>query len=75
MKAMKNTENGFTLIELMVAIAMAAIVVGVIYSAYNVQTKIYTEQDKTAEMQQNIRAGMFYLQRETRMAGYNPQEY
>lgn len=73
MTAMKKTENGFTLIELMVAIAMASIVIIVIFSAYNVQTKIYTEQDKAAEMQQNIRAGMFYLQREARMAGYNPQ--
>lgn len=68
-----NDEKGFTLIELMVAMAMASIVVGVIYSAYNVQSKIYTEQDKTAEMQQNIRAGIAYLQHEIRMAGYNPK--
>jgi type IV pilus assembly protein PilW len=70
---MKNNESGFTLIELMVALAMATIVIGVIYAAYNIQTKIYTEQDKTAEMQQNLRAGMWYLQREARMAGYNPE--
>ena len=62
MKIMKNNESGFTLIELMVATAMVTIVVGVIYAAYNIQTKIYTEQDKTAEMQQNLRAGMWYLQ-------------
>ena len=68
---MKNNENGFTLIELMVATAMVTIVVGVIYAAYNIQTKIYTEQGKVTEMQQNIRAGMWYLQRELRMAGYN----
>jgi len=71
---MKNNESGFTLIELMVATAMVTIVVGVIYAAYNIQTKIYTEQDKTAEMQQNIRAGLYHLQREARMAGYNSQE-
>jgi prepilin-type N-terminal cleavage/methylation domain-containing protein len=70
---MRNNESGFTLIELMVATAMVTIVVGVIYAAYNIQTKIYTEQDKTAEMQQNIRSGMWYLQREARMAGYNPE--
>ncbi len=69
---MKRSDSGFTLIELMVAMAMSSIVVGVIYSAYTVQTKIYTEQDKVAEMQQNLRAGMAYLQREARMAGYNP---
>jgi len=52
---------------------MASIVVSIIYSAYNIQTKIYTEQDKVAEMQQNIRSGLMYLQREARMAGYNAQ--
>jgi type IV pilus assembly protein PilW len=71
---MKNSENGFTLIELLVAIGMASIIVGVIYSAHRTQTKIYTEQDKVAEMQQNIRSGLMYLQREARMAGYNPND-
>lgn len=71
---MKNSESGFTLIELMVAMGMVSIVVGVIYSAYTVQTKIYTEQDKVAEMQQNIRSGLMFLQREARMAGYNPKD-
>lgn len=69
---MKKNESGFTLIELMVTIAMTSIVIVIIYSAYAIQTKIYTEQDKTAEMQQNLRAGMAFLQREARMAGYNP---
>jgi type IV pilus assembly protein PilW len=73
-KTMKSSESGFTLIELMIAMAMAAIVTGIIYSAYNIQTKIYTEQDKVAEMQQNMRAGISYLQREARMAGYNAQD-
>ncbi|GAB6192346.1 prepilin-type N-terminal cleavage/methylation domain-containing protein [Desulfocastanea catecholica] len=71
---MKNTESGFTLIELMTAMAMAGIVIGVIYAAYNIQTKIYTEQGKAAEMQQNIRAGMAYLRSETLMAGYDPED-
>jgi prepilin-type N-terminal cleavage/methylation domain-containing protein len=71
---MRKNESGFTLIELMIGMVMAGIVGGVIYSAYNIQTRIYTEQDKTAEMQQNIRAGMSYLQREVRMAGYNSKD-
>lgn len=71
---MNNTESGFTLVEVMIATAMASIVSGIIYAAYNIQTKIYTEQDMTAEMQQNIRAGIYYLEREARVAGYNSQE-
>lgn len=70
---MKENNGGFTLVELMVSMVMAGIVVAIIYSAYNIQTKIYTEQGKVAEMQQNIRSGLSYLQREGRMAGYNPQ--
>lgn len=67
---MKN--KGFTLIELMIAMAIATVVVAVIYSAYTIQTKIYTEQGKAAEMQQNARAALMLLQKEIRMAGYNP---
>ena len=69
---MKDNQKGFTLVELMIAMAMTGIVVAIIYSAYDLQTKIYTEQDKTADMQQNIRAALVFLQREARMAGYNP---
>lgn len=65
-------DNGFTLIELMVAMAMATVVSGVIYSAYTIQTTIYSEQEKAVEMQQNARAALMMLQKEIRMAGYNP---
>lgn len=70
---MNRSDSGFTLIELMVSMAMAGIVVGIIYAAYTIQTKIYTEQGKVAEMQQNIRAAVTYLRHEGVMAGYNPQ--
>ena len=70
---MNRSESGFTLVELLVSMAMAGIVVGIIYAAYTVQTKIYTEQGKVAEMQQNIRAAVTYLRHEGVMAGYNPQ--
>ena len=69
---MKPADQGFTLIELMIGMVMTGIIVGIIYSAYSIQTKIYTEQGKVAEMQQNIRATLAFMQREARMAGYNP---
>lgn len=70
---MKPAEQGFTLIELMIGMVMTVIIVGIIYSAYSIQTKIYTEQGKVAEMQQNIRATLAFMQKEARMAGFNPQ--
>ena len=64
-------EEGFTLVELMVAIFMAGIVSAVIYAAYEVQSRIYQEQDDVVQMQQTIRSGLAFLQREARMAGFN----
>ena len=71
---MNRSESGFTLVELLVSMAMAGIVVGVIYAAYTIQIRIYTEQGKVAEMQQNIRGAVTYLRHEGVMAGYNPRD-
>ena len=62
--------QGFTLVELLVAIVLATIVSAVIYSAYEVQTNIYQEQSDVVQVQQNIRSSLAFLQREARMAGY-----
>jgi type IV pilus assembly protein PilW len=43
-----------------------------IYSTFLAQHRSYQVQEETAEMQQNIRAAMFYMQREIRMAGDDP---
>jgi type IV pilus assembly protein PilW len=44
----------------------------VFYSAYYSQQKSFVVQDEMAEMQQNLRAAMFFMAREIRMAGCNP---
>jgi type IV pilus assembly protein PilW len=67
-----RTEKGFTLIELLVAMFVAAIVMTGVYSAYYSQQKSFVVQDELAEMQQNLRAAMFFMAREIRMAGCNP---
>ena len=71
---MKNNEAGVTLVELLVAIALAGIVSTVIYTAYQVQMKVYQDEDDVVQMQQNIRSALAFLQSETRMAGYNPNK-
>lgn len=65
-----HENKAFTLIELMVALVISAVIVAAIYSAYAVQQKTYLAQDQVAEMQQNIRAAMDLLSRDVRMAGY-----
>ena len=67
-----NKEKGFTLIELMVALAISGFIVAVVYIIYDSQQKSYVSQGQVSTMQQNLRAVMYFMQRETRMAGYDP---
>jgi len=68
----KINHRGLTLIELMVAMAIAVIVLAAIYQAYLSQLKAYTSQQLAVEMQQNARAAMTLMKREIRMAGFAP---
>ena len=58
------TKHGFTLVELLVAIAVAGIVMAGIYSSYYSQQKSYVAQKQVAAMQQNLRVGMYYMERD-----------
>ncbi len=64
--------RGFTLVELMVALAIGSIIVIGISSAYTSQQRINQSQDQIVEMQQNLRAGLDMMTRELRMAGFDP---
>jgi type IV pilus assembly protein PilW len=67
-----NTCKGFTLIEIMITLAISGIIMAAIYSAYISQQRTYLAQEQVVEMQQNLRAALDMLARETRMAGYDP---
>jgi type IV pilus assembly protein PilW len=66
------SEHGFTMIELMIAMAVSLLALAAIYSTFLAQHRSYQVQSETADMQQNIRAAMYYMQREIRMAGSDP---
>lgn len=66
-------ERGFSLIELMVAMVIMLLVMSAIYSTFNSQTRSWMVGQEIAAMQQNLRAGMYYLERSIRMAGYDPK--
>jgi type IV pilus assembly protein PilW len=70
---MQDNHKGFTLIELMIGMAISVIVMAGIYSAYQSQQKSHDIQIQVAAMQQNLRAAMFYMEREIRMAGCDPK--
>ena len=71
-KRSANLQQGFTLVELIVAMALTGIVVGAIYSTYKSQQDSYTTQTHVVEMQQNLRAALHMIGRDIRMAGFNP---
>jgi len=71
---MLNNKKAFTLIELLVALAISGVVMAGIYSAYYSQQKSYITQEQVAAMQQNLRAAMYIMPREIRMAGCDPTE-
>jgi type IV pilus assembly protein PilW len=64
--------SGFTLIELMIAMALSAVFFSGIYFAFNSQQRTQIDQQLTADLQQNARAALYILQREIRMAGFDP---
>lgn len=64
--------SGFTLVELLVALAVGAIVLTAIYSVYGGLTKSYTTQNVAADMQQVVRAGIDFMVEDIIRAGLNP---
>ena len=68
---LKNSQ-GFTLIELMVAIGLSVVVGAFVFNVYSSQNESYVIQDRVVEMQQNLRSGIDIMAREIRMCGYDP---
>ena len=64
--------RGFTLVEILVAMVVSGLVLSGIYSTYQSQQSSYILQEQIAQVQQNLRAAMYLLTRELRMAGFNP---
>lgn len=73
-KQTSNLQLGFTIVELLVAMGMATIVVAALYSTFKSQQDSYVSQEVVAEMQQNLRAALYMMARDIRIAGYDPSE-
>ena len=70
----KNSEGGFSLIELLIALAVTSILLVGIFNIFLSQHKAYISQDQIVEMQENVRAVIDIMSRDIRMAGYDPTE-
>jgi len=67
-----NKKNGFTLIELMIAMAISGIAIGSIFMTYQSQQRSYMAQEQMAETQRTLRASISIMNAEIRMAGFDP---
>ena len=71
MQLLKKRE-GFTLMELLVAMGIGMVVLAAVTTTYISQTKFYNAQEQINEMQQNALGALDLITRELKMAGYKP---
>jgi hypothetical protein len=69
-RAASHDLNGFTVLELLVSVFLAAIVTTAAMSLYITQHKQLLVQDEISDMQANVRAATAELTTKIRMAGY-----
>lgn len=66
-----KSKAGFTLIEVLIAMAVTMIIMGGAYSVFMSQQKNTVTQTDISDIQQNLRAAMDFMARDIRMAGYS----
>ena len=68
-KRMKG-EHGLTLIEILIGIVITALMMGAMYTSYNVVNKTYNQVSDKAKISKTSRDLVSMLMRDIRMAGY-----
>jgi prepilin-type N-terminal cleavage/methylation domain-containing protein len=71
----RGLQGGFTLLEVMVAIAIAGFTTAALYQTFSMQSKQFVVQDLQMEMNQNLRFASDMVTRSVRMAGYGTGGY
>lgn len=66
--------DGFTIVELLVALVVAMVVLGAAYSAFVIHQRHFANQRLVMRAQQNLRGALIILEQELRMVGYDPED-
>ncbi len=69
-KIRMHGQRGFTLIELMVAMAISLILLAGVLGAFTAQDKAYRLQNNLTELQQNLRVAVEFMSDDIQLAGY-----
>lgn len=64
--------EGFTLVEVLIVLAISSILLASVTGVFIRSGRVYTTQNATAALQQEVRLAMEYMVGEMRMAAYNP---
>jgi prepilin-type N-terminal cleavage/methylation domain-containing protein len=70
--SLKNNLRGFTLVEMVLALAISTIVLAAVYSVFTIANKNFTTQNAAAQVQQNLRSAIRLIARDVRHAGLDP---
>ncbi len=68
----KNNHRGFTLVEMVMVLAISTIVLAAMYSVFTIANKNFTTQNAAANVQQNLRSAIGLMARDIRLAGLDP---
>lgn len=67
-----RTSSGFTLVEVMVCMAIMSILFGTVYRSFDIYNRSYTKENVKAGIQQRTRIGIDMMARDIRLAGLDP---
>jgi prepilin-type N-terminal cleavage/methylation domain-containing protein len=70
-----NLERGFSLMEVLISMAVFTLVVFAIFSTFESGAGTYAKGDMKADIHQNTRGSMELMVREIRLAGYFPENF
>lgn len=65
-----STMQGFTLVELMVALTIGLIIMAAVSTLFVSSKRTYTSQDQLSRLQENARFAMQFIMSDLRLAGY-----
>jgi prepilin-type N-terminal cleavage/methylation domain-containing protein len=71
-KSYNKSNYGFTIIELLVALAISGLFLTAIYNIFISNNIMYLKQNQLTKMEQGLRSAISLIAQEVRMAGYAP---